>query len=49
MPGSTLAEMGVRGRTLVEERYTWPAIIRMHIALYEWIIGGGQRPDFIFD
>jgi glycosyltransferase involved in cell wall biosynthesis len=49
LPGSTLAEMGERGRALVEERYTWPAIIRKHIALYEWLIGGGQRPDFIFD
>ncbi len=49
MPSATLAEMGVRGRTLVEERYTWPAIIQKHIALYEWLIGSGQRPDFIFD
>lgn len=49
MPNSALAEMGVRGRALVEARYTWPAIIRKHIALYEWLVGGGQRPDFIFD
>lgn len=49
MPNSKLAEMGARGRTLVEERYTWPAIIQKHIALYEWLVGGGQRPDFIFD
>lgn len=49
MPSATLAEMGVRGRALVEERYTWPAIIQKHIALYEWLIGSGQRPDFIFD
>jgi glycosyltransferase involved in cell wall biosynthesis len=49
MPSSALAEMGVRGRALVEARYTWPAIIRKHIALYEWLIGGGQRPDFFFD
>jgi glycosyltransferase involved in cell wall biosynthesis len=49
MPSSTLAEMGVRGRALVEERYSWPAIIQKHIALYEWLISGGQRPDFIID
>lgn len=49
LPASTLAEMGKRGRMLVEERYTWPVIIRKHIALYEWLIGSGQRPDFIFD
>lgn len=49
LPCSILAEMGVRGRTLVEVRYTWPAVISKHIALYDWLIGGGQRPDFIFD
>lgn len=49
MPNATLAEMGARGQAMVEERYAWPAIIRKHIALYEWIIGNGQRPDFIFD
>ena len=49
MSGSKLAEMGARGRILVEERYGWPAIIRKHIVLYEWLVGGGQRPDFIFD
>lgn len=49
LPDSELSEMGLRGRALVEKRYTWPAIIRKHIALYEWLIGGGQRPDFIFD
>lgn len=49
LPNSMLFEMGLRGRTLVETRYTWSAIIRKHIALYEWLISGGQRPDFIFD
>lgn len=49
LPRSALGEMGLRGRALVEERYAWPAIIQKHIALYEWLIGGGQRPDFIFN
>lgn len=49
LSSSVLAEMGTRGRALVEERYTWPVIIARHISLYKWLIGGGQRPDFIFD
>lgn len=48
LPGSVLADMGARGRALVEARYAWPAIIQKHIALHDWVIGGGQRPDFLF-
>ena len=49
LPGSALTDMGIRGRALVEARYTWQAIIRKHIELYTWVLGGGQRPDFIMD
>jgi glycosyltransferase involved in cell wall biosynthesis len=49
MPNATLAEMGARGRTLVETRYSWPVIIQKHITLYRWLVGGGQRPNFILD
>jgi glycosyltransferase involved in cell wall biosynthesis len=48
-PDCALIEMGRRGRRLIEEGYTWPMAIRRHIRLYEWILGGGQRPDFLFD
>jgi hypothetical protein len=41
--------MGALGRALVERRYTWPVIIQQHIALYRWLLGGGQRPQFILD
>lgn len=49
LPNAVLADMGARGRTMVEERYTWPASIRKHMALHQWIGGGGPRPDFLFD
>lgn len=49
MPSVELLEMGTRGRKLIEERYMWSAIIRKHVALYKWILGRSQRPDFIFD
>ena len=49
LSGSALADMGIRGRALVEARYTWPAIVRMHVELYTWILGGGQRPDILLD
>jgi poly(glycerol-phosphate) alpha-glucosyltransferase len=39
--------MGERGRKVVEERYTWPTIARQMTQAYEWVLGGGQRPDCI--
>ena len=48
MSRATLIQMGERGRSLVEARYAWPAIIQKHIVLYKWLISGGQRPDFLF-
>lgn len=48
LPSDELLSMGVRGRALVKDRYAWPAIIQKHIALHKWIIGGGDRPDFLF-
>jgi glycosyltransferase involved in cell wall biosynthesis len=49
MASSTLAEKGARGRALVADRYSWSAIIQRHLVLYEWLIGFGQEPEFIFD
>ncbi len=39
--------MGARGRKLVEERFTWPRIAAQMKAVYEWILGGGQRPPCV--
>ena len=39
--------MGARGRTLVAERFTWPKIARDMRAVYEWVLGGGQKPDCV--
>ena len=44
-----LRVMGKRGRQLVEERYRWPAIIQKHIQLYNWVLSGQDKPDFILD
>jgi poly(glycerol-phosphate) alpha-glucosyltransferase len=44
-----LAEMGSRGRMLVEQKFTWPTIAAQVKATYEWMLGGGTTPDWIFD
>ena len=42
-----LAEMGVRGRHLVEAKYQWPGIAERMLIFYEWLLNGGQQPDFV--
>jgi poly(glycerol-phosphate) alpha-glucosyltransferase len=40
-------EMGIRGRTLVAAKFSWPRIgQRMH-AVYEWVLGGGTPPETV--
>jgi glycosyltransferase involved in cell wall biosynthesis len=39
--------MGVRGRKLVEENYSWDEVARKMIAVYEWVLGRGARPDWV--
>jgi len=41
--------MGEVGRAYAQEQFSWEGIGVSTMALYEWLIGGGQRPDFIFD
>jgi glycosyltransferase involved in cell wall biosynthesis len=42
-----LATMGVRGRAVVAERFSWDRIAREMIACYEWVLGGGAVPDCV--
>ena len=44
-----LDEAGQRGHRLVEERFTWNRITDQHAALFAWLAGRGQRPDFVID
>lgn len=46
-PGETLREMGARGRALVRSKYTWEAVARDALDLYEWLNHRARRPDFV--
>jgi poly(glycerol-phosphate) alpha-glucosyltransferase len=41
------AAMGTHGRSLVATRFSWPRIGEQMRAVYDWMLGGGGRPDTI--
>jgi poly(glycerol-phosphate) alpha-glucosyltransferase len=41
------AQMGTKGRRLVETSFHWPNIARQMRAVYEWMCFRGQAPDFV--
>ena len=40
-------EMGARGRELVKQKYLWPAIAANMSEFYQWLLEGGEKPDFV--
>ena len=43
-----LLDMGRRGRKLIEEKYEQHKVAEMMLRLYEWIVNGGKKPEFVF-
>lgn len=48
-PGSQLAALGAAGRDLVATRFAWPKIARDMLSVYEWVLGGGPKPQCVRD
>ena len=44
---TSLVSMGMHGRRLVEERFTWPQVAAQMKEVYEWVVGGGKPPDCV--
>jgi glycosyltransferase involved in cell wall biosynthesis len=42
-----LSEMGQRGRSLVQNEYTWNNVARKTLAVYQWLCDGIAKPDFV--
>jgi glycosyltransferase involved in cell wall biosynthesis len=40
--------MGARGTRLVEECFSWPKIAQQMKAVYEWCLGRGPRPEWVW-
>lgn len=47
MSDSERCEMGLRGRRLVEQRFSWQNIACDFRAVYDWMLRGGTPPDCI--
>lgn len=40
-------QMGLRGRDMIEQRYSWLSIASQMITVYEWLLGSANRPDCV--
>jgi glycosyltransferase involved in cell wall biosynthesis len=40
-------KMGLRGRKLMEEHYSWPSVAKDMKAVYKWMLGGGTPPKCV--
>lgn len=43
-----ILQMGARGRALIEEKYEQMKVAGMMKQLYEWIINGGEKPEYVY-
>ena len=47
MSNNDLIDMGVRGRDLIESKYSWDICGKRHLENYQWLLGAGPRPEFV--
>ncbi|WYL99579.1 MAG: glycosyltransferase [Gloeotrichia echinulata CP02] len=47
MSGSERQAMGVKGRNLVDTKYSWNAIAKDMASVYHWILSGGEPPSCV--
>lgn len=40
-------QMGGNGYNLVESKYTWDKVADQTVKLYDWLLHGGDKPDFV--
>jgi poly(glycerol-phosphate) alpha-glucosyltransferase len=39
--------LGSNGRSLVARQFTWPHVAAQIKGVYEWVLGGGARPEYV--
>ena len=49
LPEPEREAMGRKGQALVRKNYLWEDIAAQMVAVYEWLLGRGRRPDCVMD
>ena len=49
MDMAELYDMGQRASRLVYDNFDYRSVARKTLRLYEWLLGGGEKPEFIYD
>ena len=49
MPDTARRAMGLAGRALVEQNYSWNRAANSFAQVYHWLASGGARPDCVID
>ncbi len=49
LPREELVAMGERGRELMERSYSMEAVGSKMKRLYDWVVGRGDRPEFVYE
>lgn len=47
-PDQERSAMGLKGRQLVQDRFTWPRVAEQMLAVYRWVLGNGKKPECVF-
>jgi glycosyltransferase involved in cell wall biosynthesis len=47
-PENERIEMGKRGQELVKNNYSIEVVAKKMIRLYDWILNGGEKPEFVY-
>jgi glycosyltransferase involved in cell wall biosynthesis len=48
-PENERIEMGRRGRELIIRNYSVETVIEKMIRLYDWVLNGGVKPEFVYE
>lgn len=49
MTNEELINMGINGYLLVKEKFCWDQIAKQTIRLYDYLLNGGKKPEFVYD
>jgi glycosyltransferase involved in cell wall biosynthesis len=48
LPEEKRMEMGKRGQELIKNNYSVEVVSKKMIRLYDWILNGGEKPEFVY-